>query len=98
MASLRAVEAPTYVAIVGRLRTYGPGDRVNFVIMPESITDANELTREAWVAEAAAQTSGRIKAFEAEEAPFGIQAQDKYGGNLSELREAVVAIEADDRE
>lgn len=98
MASLRAAEAPTYVAIVGRLRTNGPGDRVNVVIMPESITDADELTREAWVAEAAAQTSGRIEAFEAAEAPFGAQAQDEYGENLSELGEAVVAIEADDRE
>lgn len=98
MASLRAAEVPTYVAIIGRLRTYGPGDRVNVVIMPESITDADELTREEWVAEAAAQTSGRIEAFEAEEAPFGAQAQDEYGGNLSELREAVVAIEADGRE
>lgn len=73
MASLRAAEAPTSQSSAG-FRTYGPGDRVNVVIILESITDADELTREAWVTEAAAQTSGRIEAFEADEAPFGAQA------------------------
>ncbi|WP_267643905.1 hypothetical protein [Haloarchaeobius amylolyticus] len=60
--------------------------------MSESITEVDESTREAWVAEAAAQTSDRIEAFEAEEAPFGAQAQDEYGASLDDLREAVVAI------
>jgi len=80
-------------AIVGKLRTYKSGDRVNVAIEPESITEVDESTREAWVAEAAAQTSGRIEAFEAEEAPFGAQAQDEYGESLDDLRGAVVAIE-----
>ena len=93
MAALRAAETPTYVAIVGKLRTYESGDRVNVAIEPESITEVDESTREAWVAEAAAQTSDRIEAFEAGEASFGAQAQDEYGESLSELREAVVAIE-----
>jgi len=93
MAALRAAETPTYVAIVGRIRTYESGDRINVAIEPESITEVDESTREAWVAEAAAQTSGRIEAFEAGEAPFGAQAQDKYGESLDDLREAVVAIE-----
>ena len=52
----------------------------------------DESIREAWVAEATAQTCGRVEAFEAEEASFVTQAQDEYGESLSDLREAVVAV------
>jgi len=96
MAALRAAETPTYVAIIGKIRTYESGDRVNVAIEPESITEVDQSTREAWVAETAAQTSGRIEAFEFGEAPFGAQAQDAYGADLSDIREAIDTLEVGD--
>lgn len=93
MVALRTAETSTYVAIVGKIRTCESGDRVNVAIGPESITEVDESIREAWVTEAAAQTSGRIGAFEPGEAPFGTQTLDEYGESLSDIREAVVAVE-----
>jgi RPA family protein len=56
MAALKTAKPPMYIAIVRKLRTYERGDRINVSIEPESITEVDEGTRDAWVTETASQT------------------------------------------
>nr|WP_318571275.1 hypothetical protein [Salinigranum marinum] len=94
MGVLRAAEPPLYVAVVGKLRTYERGDRTNVAIEPESITEVNEATRDAWVAETASQTRERLEVFEEGTAPFVEEATVAYGDDVRGLVEAVEAMEA----
>nr|WP_262342755.1 hypothetical protein [Haloplanus rubicundus] len=83
---------PSYVAVVGKLRSYEAGDRVNVAIEPETIVTVDETTREAWLAEAASQTRERLDAFETGDARYGEEATAAYGDNLSMIDAAVVAV------
>ena len=96
MGVLRAAEPPAYVAVVGKLRTYERGDRTNVAIEPESITEVDEATRDAWVAETASQTRERLEAFESGDAPFGEEATEAYGEDVSAIEAAVSAVVPDD--
>ena len=86
---LSRAETPSYVAVVGKLRTYEAGDRVNVAIEPESITTVGEATRDSWVTEVVEQTAQRLDAIQAGEASFGARACEEYGGDLDGLFEAV---------
>jgi len=90
MQFLQQAATPAYVAVVGKLRPYEAGDRVNVAIEPEAITEVDEATRDAWIAETACQTRKRLNAFETGDAPFGEEATVAYGGDVSTL-DAVVA-------
>ena len=92
MEALRQAETPSYVAVVGKHRSYESGDRTNVAIEPEFVIPVDEETRDAWVEETAAQTSARIDAFEAGRGPFGERARRVYGEDMSGLVEAVEAI------
>jgi len=92
MEALRQAETPSYVAVVGKHRSYESGDRTNVAIEPEFVIPVDEETRDVWVEETAAQTSARIDAFEAGRAPFGERARRAYGEDMSGLVEAVEAI------
>jgi RPA family protein len=94
MGVLRAAEPPAYVAVVGKLRTYERGDRTNVAIEPESITEVDESTRDAWVEETAVRTRKRLDAFETGRVPFGDQAREVYDEDLSGLVEAVDALDS----
>jgi RPA family protein len=96
MAVLKAAEPPMYVAVVGKLRTYERGDRTNVAIEPESITEVDEATRDAWVVETARQTPTRLAAFETGDAPFGEKATEAYGEDVSAIEAAVSAVVPDD--
>jgi RPA family protein len=96
MGVLRAAEPPAYVAVVGKLRTYERGDRTNVAIEPESIAEVDEATRDAWVAETASQTRERLDAFESGDAPFGEEATDAYGEDVSAIEAAVAAVALED--
>lgn len=62
---LSTVEVPSYVAIVGKVRSYEPGDGSVFVsIRPEEINHANEDIRNRWVVETAKLTLERLDLFE----------------------------------
>jgi len=89
---LRATEAPAYVAIVGKVRTYERGDRTNVSIEPESITVVDEATRDSWVAETAEQTGERLAGFEAGTAPYADRAREAYGEDVSPISEAVTTL------
>jgi len=68
--------------VVGKLRPYEAGDRVNVAIEPESITTVDKATREAWLVEAVEHTSTRIAAFE-RGAGRADAAAKHYGGKLT---------------
>ena len=67
-AALRDIDAPSYVAIVGKPRTYEPedGDGVIVSVRPESITAVDAGTRDRWVVETAQRTLERVRAFDDE--------------------------------
>jgi hypothetical protein len=88
-----AGQTPSYVAVVGKHRSYESGDRTNVAIEPEFVIPVDEETRDAWVEETVAQTNARIDAFEAGRAPFGERAKRFYGEDMSGLVEAVEAID-----
>jgi hypothetical protein len=96
MGVLRAAEPPPYVAVVGKLRTYERGDRTNVAIEPESITEADEATRDAWVVETASQTRERLEAFETGDTPFSEEATEAYDEDVSAIEAAVSAVLPDD--
>jgi RPA family protein len=92
---LRQAETPSYVAVVGKHRAYESGDRMNVAIEPEHIVPVDTETRDGWITETVAHTRARLDAFEMGEAPFGDQAQEAYGGDVSGLAEAVDALGSD---
>jgi RPA family protein len=91
--TLRQIETPTYVTVVGKPRSYETDDgTTNVAVRPESITQVDEPTRDRWVVETADQTIERLQAFDAETNDYAQMARDEYGERLSPYREA--AIEA----
>jgi RPA family protein len=91
--TLRQIETPTYVTVVGKPRSYETDDGdTNVAIRPESITQVDEPTRDRWVNETAEQTIERLQAFENESNAYAQMARKEYDGMLSPYREA--AIEA----
>ena len=95
MVALRGLEAPKYVAVVGKPRTYETDDGDVLVsLTPESITVVDEATRDQWVVEAAEQTLDRLDAIEdvrmGDEASADIErALDAYGEDVGEYEQSV---------
>ncbi|QSG06560.1 RPA family protein [Halapricum desulfuricans] len=93
-ATLRELEPPAYVAVVGKPRTYetDEGD-VNVSVRPESITSVDETTRDRWVVETAERTLERIERFESETADEYVEmAGEQYDLPVENYRRA--ALEA----
>ncbi len=62
---LSTVEVPSYVTVVGKVRSYEPGDGSVFVsLRPEEINIADENVRNRWVVETARLTLDRLDIFE----------------------------------
>lgn len=59
---LQDLEAPEYVALVGKTRTYEADDIVYTSLRPEEITRSNESIRDRWVVDTAELTMQRIRA------------------------------------
>ena len=88
---LRELETPTYVAVVGKPRTYETDDgTVNVSIRPESITVVDEQTRSRWVTETAERTLDRLAALDSESNEYGIRAREEYDIDPSRYQSAVV--------
>ena len=94
MQFLQQATTPSYVAVVGKLRPYKAGDRVNVAIEPESITTVEEATREAWLVEAVEQTRARIATFERGESRVEA-AVEHYDGELEWVEQAVTDAAAE---
>jgi hypothetical protein len=89
--TLRELETPTYVAVVGKPRTYETDDgSVNVSVRPESITQVDEPVRDRWVVETAERTLERIEAFDDEANEYGQRAQQEYEEGTDPYREALV--------
>jgi hypothetical protein len=101
--TLRELDTPSYVAVVGKPRTYETDDgTVNVSIRPESITAVDEVVRDRWVVETAERTLERIEAFDDEANEYGQRAQQEYdlGVNpyLQATIEALESLEETDAE
>ncbi|WP_435181454.1 RPA family protein [Halorussus sp. AFM4] len=95
-ATLRTLEPPAYVAVVGKTRTYEKDDGdINVSLRPESISVVDAGMRDRWVVETASETFSRISAFEDNESKYASMAEEHHGSDLSEYREAAIeALEA----
>ena len=98
--ALRELEAPAYVSVVGKPRTFETDDgEVNVSIRPESITEVTEAERDRWVVETAEQTLDRVRAFDEAPEPgesgvdeYVEMAREQYGSSVGAYKQA--AIEA----
>ncbi|SFP67411.1 hypothetical protein SAMN05216277_10612 [Halolamina pelagica] len=91
--TLRDLDPPAYVAVVGKPRTYETDDgNVNVSVRPESITVVDAATRDRWVVETAERTVERVAAFEDEGNEYARMAADRYDADPDRYRE--VAVEA----
>ena len=92
MAALRSMEAPEYVAVVGKPRSYETDDGdMRVSLTPESITIVDQETRDRWVVETAEQTLDRIEAMETGESDDIERTQEAYGedANMDEYSQEV---------
>jgi RPA family protein len=90
--TLRQIETPTYVTVVGKPRSYETDDgNTNVAVRPESISRVDEPTRDRWVIETAEQTIARLEAFDEEINDYAQMARDEYGEVLSPYRDAAIA-------
>jgi hypothetical protein len=92
-ATLREIEPPAYVAIVGKPRTYEPedGDGVLVSVQPESVSVVDASTRDRWVVETAERTLDRIEAFDPETNEYAAMAEERYDLPVETYRDKVVA-------
>ncbi len=89
--ALRELETPTYVAVVGKPRTYETDDgTVNVSIRPESITVVDEAIRSRWVKETAERTLDRLETLDSESNEYGIRAREEYDVDPGVYQSAVV--------
>jgi len=77
--TLRALEPPAYVAVVGKPRTYETDDgEVRVSVRPESITTVDAAVRDRWVAETARRTIDRVAAFDDDGNEYARMADEQY--------------------
>jgi hypothetical protein len=90
--TLRDLEPPAYVAVVGKPRTYETDDgTVNVSVRPESITEVDAATRDRWVVETARRTVERVAAFDDEGNEYARMAREQYDLPVDRYRDAAVA-------
>jgi len=87
------IDVPTFVAVVGKIRTYAPDDGEMYVsIRPESISEVNADMRASWILETSMQTKQRIGAVaEAMKMDEPSMQELRKLGYSRELSEGVVA-------
>ncbi|MBB6647169.1 RPA family protein [Halobellus ruber] len=90
--TLRDLEPPAYVAVVGKPRTYETDDgTVNVSVRPESIQVVDAATRDRWVVETAERTIDRVSAFEDEGNEYGRMAREEYDIPVERYVESTVS-------
>ncbi|MGQ4556705.1 RPA family protein [Halobellus sp. GM3] len=90
--TLRELEAPAYVAVVGKPRTYETDDgSVNVSVRPESIQVVDAATRDRWVVETAERTLDRIGAFEQEGNEYARMAREEYDLPIDRYKQSAVS-------
>jgi RPA family protein len=90
--TLRDLEPPAYVAVVGKPRTYETDDgTVNVSVRPESIQVVDAATRDRWVVETAERTLDRVSAFEDEGNEYARMAREEYDIPVDRYVESTVS-------
>ncbi|WP_299335926.1 RPA family protein [Haloplanus sp.] len=90
--TLRDLEPPAYVSVVGKPRTYETDDGgINVSVRPESITAVDATTRDRWVVEAATRTLERVAAVDDEGNEYARMARDEYDLPVADYRETALA-------
>lgn len=89
-ATIRELEAPAYVTVVGKPRTFETDEgNLNVSIRPEVISVVDEETRDRWVKEAADLTIARIDSFDTKH-EYSRMADEEYEENIGPYKEAAV--------
>jgi RPA family protein len=90
--ALANIEAPAFVAIVGKVRTYIPEEGTMYVsIRPERIMEVDANTRDKWILETCKNTKDRIEAiFEAMKMDESNENTLKKLGFSKELSEGII--------
>jgi len=90
--AIRDLEAPAYVAVVGKPRTYETDDgTIRVSVRPESITEVDATVRDRWVVETAERTLERVAAFEEEANEYGRMAREEYEFDPATYKAAALA-------
>ncbi len=90
--AIRDLEAPAYVAVVGKPRTYETDDgTIRVSVRPESITEVDATVRDRWVVETAERTLERVDAFEEEANEYGRMAREEYEFDPATYKAAALA-------
>ena len=90
--TLRDLEPPAYVAVVGKPRTYETDDgNVNVSVRPESIQVVDAATRDRWVVETAERTLDRIDAFDDEGNEYARMAREEYDLPIDRYTESAIS-------
>jgi len=94
-AKLLSTDTPAYVTVVGKFKHYETDDgNVDVTIRPETITVADQVTRDVWVNETAERTLDRIDTFdeqgEDDDNHYGDMVAENYDTGLSKYREATI--------
>ena len=85
-AAIADIEAPEYVAVVGKVRTYTTNDERVFVsIRPERIVKIDEDTRKLWMLEAAQATWSRLNAMKKATSIADASEKDLVDAGFSEM-------------
>ncbi|MFC6615910.1 RPA family protein [Halopenitus salinus] len=90
--TLRDLEPPAYVAVVGKPRTYETDDgSINVSVRPESITPVDAAVRDRWVAETAERTIERVARFDDEANEYARMAREHYDLDPETYRAAALS-------
>ncbi|SDY55578.1 RPA family protein [Halopenitus persicus] len=90
--TLRELEPPAYVAVVGKPRTYETDDgSINVSVRPESITRVDAVVRDRWVAETAERTLERVARFDDEGNEYARMADEQYDRDPETYKAAALA-------
>jgi hypothetical protein len=90
--TLRDIEPPAYVAVVGKPRTYETDEGgMNVAIRPESITIVDRATRDHWVVETAERTIDRLEAFDPDMNEYARMANAEYELSIDTYRQETIA-------
>jgi RPA family protein len=90
--TIRELDPPTYVAVVGKPRTYETDDGgINVSVRPESITAVEAATRDRWVVEAATRTLERLDTFDDEANEYARMVEETYDATVDDYRSMALA-------
>ncbi|MFB6234282.1 MAG: RPA family protein [Halopenitus sp.] len=90
--TLRDLEPPAYVAVVGKPRTYETDDgSINVSVRPESISVVDADVRDRWVVEAAERTIERVAAYDDEGNEYARMADEEYDLDPETYRAAALS-------